>query len=70
MTTRTRLTGVPEPGIYDTCGTVRGEECLIAYDNDGECQLDHGPGAYGRLEGWLRARGVKLRSSRPALFLT
>jgi len=62
-------TSPPAPGIYHTGGTVRGEVCLIAYDDNGECRTECGIGAYQRLEVWLTDRGVRLPSSRPALFL-
>lgn len=59
----------PEAGIYQLAGTMDGQECWIAYDDEGECWLERGEGAYGRLEMWLSSHGVKLDSSRPALFL-
>ena len=59
----------PEAGIYQIAGTMDGQECWIAYDHEGECSVAKGVGAYHELEGWLRNRGVRLASSRPALFI-
>lgn len=66
---RRRRPSPPEPGIYQLAGTMEGQECWIAYDDHGNCWIERGEGSYGRLETWLRAQGVKLDSSRPALFL-
>lgn len=66
---RRRSQMLPDPGIYQIAGTMDGQECWIAYDDHGQCWIERGDGAYGRLETWLRAQGVMLDSSRPALFL-
>lgn len=59
----------PPPGIYQLAGTMEGEECWIAYDNDGECSVEKGTGAYQTLEMWLTDHGVDVSGSRPLLFL-
>jgi len=64
-----RGAGAPVAGIYDTGGTIAGEDCLIAFDHNGECRTDYGLGAHQRLETWLAHRGVELPATRPALAL-
>jgi hypothetical protein len=59
----------PEAGIYELGARWEGQECWVAHDGEGNCCIERGDGAVGRLESWLDAHGVKVPASRPALFL-